>query len=114
MIRLERETTVKGQTTRTVTYGLTSLTRDQADAQMLLDCVRGRWGIENSCFYVLDTSFGEDASRVRTGAAAYALSSVRHAALNFCRRLGQSAAYVFREHLVKPTLLLSRLGIIKN
>jgi len=112
IIRLERETTVKNETTRTVTYAVTSLPRDQAGAPTLLRYSRGRWGIENSCFYVLDTVLGEDASRVRTGTAGVTLSGIRHAVLNFCRNLGQSAATVFREHLAKPALLFTRLRIM--
>ena len=46
-LRLERRVTVNGQTTTTVQYAVTSLTRDQASAEQLLALWRFRWGIEN-------------------------------------------------------------------
>jgi predicted transposase YbfD/YdcC len=95
-----------------VTYAITSLSRQQADATMLLKYARGRWAIENSCFYILDNAQAEDASRVRTGNAAVALSSIRQSILNFCRQLGKKAREVFTEHGGNVDLLLSRLGIM--
>lgn len=111
MIRLERETTIKGKTRKTVTYAITSLSREKANAPDLLSYVRGRWAIENSCFYILDTALDEDASRVRTGNAAVALSAMRQSLLNFCRGLGQRVGTTIMEHAVKPLVLLSRLRI---
>jgi hypothetical protein len=113
LIRLERRTVEKGIVRKSVTYGITSLTRDQADAAMLLTCLRGRWHIENRCFYVLDTRLGEDASRIRTGRSAQAVSAVRHAAINLARRLGQAVGELCEQHAAKPGLLLKRLCIMK-
>ena len=114
MIRLERRTVEMGKVRESVTYGITSLSRDQADADFLLTCARGRWHIENRCFYVLDTRLGEDASRIRTGHAAHAVSAVRHAAINLARRLGRAVGELCEEHAVKPGLLLKRLRILKS
>jgi len=114
LIRLERRTVEKGEARTSVTYGLTSASRDKADADVLLQSSRSRWGIENGCFYVLDVTLGEDACRVRTGSAGQNLSRIRHAFLNLARRLGQSVAQLCREHALKPNLLLQRLRIFKN
>lgn len=114
LIRLERHTVEKGQTRQSVTYAITSLSRERADAAFLLKHLRGRWHIENRCFYMLDTSLGDDASRTRTGHAPHALTSIRLAALNLARRLGQTVAALCREHALKPNLLLNRLRIFKN
>jgi len=111
MIRLERETKIKGKTRKSVTYAITSLSRDKANAADLLRYARGRWGIENRCFYILDTALAEDASRVRTGNAAVAFSAMRQSLLNFCRNLGQTVRATIQEHAVKPLVLLSRLRI---
>ena len=75
---------------------------------------RGRWYIENRCFYVLDQSLGEDVSRLRTGRSARAFIAVRHAAINLARRLGTSVTEVCQEHAVKFGLLLKRLCILKQ
>lgn len=114
LIRLERHTVEKGQPRCSVTYAITSLSRARADAAFLLKHLRGRWHIENRCFYVLDTSLGDDASRTRTGHAAHALTSIRLAALNLARKLRQTVASLCQEHALKPDLLLNRLRIFKN
>jgi predicted transposase YbfD/YdcC len=48
--------------------------------------VRGHWGIENSCHWILDVVFHEDQSRVRVGHAAENLAMLRRLALNLLHR----------------------------
>ena len=114
LIRLERHTVEKGQTRCSTTYAMTSLPRARADAAFLLKHLRGRWHIENRCFYVLDTVLGDDASRIRTGHAARALNGIRLATLNLARRLAQTVGALCREHALKPNLLMNRLRIFEN
>lgn len=97
-----------------MTYAITSLPRERADAQKLLSLLRGRWEIENRAFYVLDTVLKEDSNRTRTSGAPHVLSSLRHLAVNLARRLGQGVTQTLREHALKPTLLFARLGIMKK
>jgi hypothetical protein len=47
VFRLVRERTIGDTTTTEVVYGITSLTRAQADAGRLLALTRDHWGIEN-------------------------------------------------------------------
>jgi predicted transposase YbfD/YdcC len=54
-------------TTVTV-YAVTSLTFQQASPACLADLLRGHWAIE-ALHHVRDTTFAEDASQIRTGAA---------------------------------------------
>jgi predicted transposase YbfD/YdcC len=63
-------------------YWLTSLA---PDAGHLLKLVRGHWGIENQCHWVLDVVYGEDASRARSGHAARNLSLLRRLGHNLLR-----------------------------
>lgn len=86
---LDRETGER-RTSREVAYGITDLTRAQANAARLLHLNRGHWGIENRVFYVRDEAFGEDRSRVRRGAAPQVLAGLRNAALNLLRLAGST------------------------
>ncbi len=64
-------------------YYISSL---ESDAQRFLRATRSHWGIENRLHWVLDVSFREDESRVRTGNAPENLALVRHMALNLLRQ----------------------------
>ena len=108
--KLTRSRTRNGKTSITVTYGITSLRRDQASARDLLELVRRHWGIENSLFYVRDVCLGEDHCRVRTGTAPHILSTLRNALLNLLRRAGSTnIAANLRRHAAVPLEALSLL-----
>lgn len=55
-------------------------------AQVLLDAVRGHWGIENQVHWVLDVGFSEDGSRIRKDHGAANMSLLRRLTLNLIRR----------------------------
>ncbi|RZJ88103.1 MAG: ISAs1 family transposase, partial [Hymenobacter sp.] len=65
-------------------YYLTSLA--QASAGELAGYVRGHWGIENDLHWHLDSTFAEDACRVRQGHAPRNLSTLRKRALTLLQR----------------------------
>jgi predicted transposase YbfD/YdcC len=90
---------------RDVTYYITSRAAAQADARALAHLIRGHWGIENKAHHVRDVTFGEDACRIRTGAA----PEVRAACLNvvtaLLRRAGMAnLAAGLRTCAGRPTL----------
>ena len=64
-------------------YYISSL---QSDAGRLLRATRSHWGIENSVHWLLDLSFREDESRIRTGNAPENMAIVQHMALNLLRQ----------------------------
>lgn len=49
------------------------------------EAVRSHWAIENSLHWVLDVTFAEDQSRLRTGHGAKNMAIVRHFAINLVR-----------------------------
>ena len=110
-LRLERITTVHGETTHTVSYAITSLSSSQANADRLLHLLRSRWHIE-SLFWIKDATFGEDHSRIRTGRAAESMSILKNTAINLLRSLKvPNIAAALREHAAKVDRLLPKLGL---
>ena len=91
VFRLERQRTVGGRTTVEVVYGITSLTRAQADAGQLLALAREHWGIENRLHYVRDVTLGEDACRVRCGGAPQLLAAVRNVVVYLLERVAAAS-----------------------
>jgi predicted transposase YbfD/YdcC len=49
------------------------------------EAVRSHWAIENSLHWVLDVTFGDDQSRLRTGHGAKNMAVIRHFAINLVR-----------------------------
>jgi predicted transposase YbfD/YdcC len=84
----ERIELKSGKLTREVSYGVTSLAPERADAAVLEALWRGHWTIENRVHYVRDVSFGEDGGHAAAGSTAHALASVRNALLEMFRRAG--------------------------
>jgi predicted transposase YbfD/YdcC len=97
---------------RTVTaYAVTSLTAAQASPARLADWIRGHWGIE-ALHHIRDTTFGEDASQVRTGTAPRAMASLRNLAIGILRAHGhRNIAATLRRNARDATRVLPLLGI---
>ena len=73
---------------------------------------RGHWGIETRLHYVRDVTLGEDACRVRTGAAPQALAAVRNAVISLVRLAGKTnVAAALRRFAAKPAEALAAISI---
>jgi hypothetical protein len=100
--KLVRERTVGGKTTTETVFGITSLTRDKADAARLLKLVRLHWPVE-VLFYVRDVTFGEDACHAHAGSAPVVLSALRNAAITLLDQAGlTNKAAALRRHAAHP------------
>jgi predicted transposase YbfD/YdcC len=100
---LERTWREKGKTKREVRFGVTSLPREVAGAERLLELTRGHWRIENCDHYVKDVTLGEDRSLVHLGNGPSILAMLRDLALSLLHRAGYRAiASRLRYHSVHP------------
>lgn len=107
--RIELKT---GKLTREVSYGLTSLRPERADAVVLEALWRGHWTIENRLHYVRDVSFGEDRGRAARGNTARALASVRNALLYLFRRAGwRLVPSALAHYAASPRRAFSLIGL---
>ena len=73
---------------------------------------RDHWAIENKLHWVLDVTFGEDRSRLRTGHGAKNMAVVRHFALNLVRQVADKRSIKRRRKRAAfdPEYLLKILG----
>jgi predicted transposase YbfD/YdcC len=83
--QLTRQVRDKQGTHQEVVYLLTSCTPAQARPQQLLALIRGHWQLERR-HWVRDVTFGEDRSRLRSGAAPQVLAAVRNLWLTLIHR----------------------------
>ncbi|MEU9992632.1 ISAs1 family transposase [Streptomyces sp. NPDC048045] len=77
-----------GRCTRQTVYAITDLNSHQASSQRLGELARWQWTIENRLHFVRDTTFGEDASKIRTGHGPENMATLRNLAINTLREHG--------------------------
>ncbi len=87
---VHRQVTEAGTSREETVYGITSLTRQQANAHRLLTCVQTHWHIENRLHWRRDVTLGEDGCRVRMAGAPQALAALNGAVLGLMDWLGVS------------------------
>jgi len=71
-----------------VVYGLTSLSRQKADAARLITLVRDCWSMENGLHYRRDTSLHEDATRMTHPTLAEAMAISNNLVIGLVNRQG--------------------------
>ena len=92
---------------------VTDLTSHQASPERLGRLARSQWTIENRLHFVRDTTFREDASKIRTGHGPENMATLRNLAINTVRTAGhQNVAAGLRHASYEPfTRPLDLLGI---
>jgi predicted transposase YbfD/YdcC len=103
VFRLTRVRKTKGVETTEDVYGITSLSRQKANAEALIGYVRSHWGIENRLHHVRDVTFGEDDCRVRSGSAPQILAANRNLTVPLLRAIQpKNIAAAMRRLAAKP------------
>jgi predicted transposase YbfD/YdcC len=101
-----------GEEREEVLYGITSLSREQAGAERLMELNRGHWGIENKSHWVRDVTMGEDQSGVRKGSIAQIMAAMRNAVIGVMRWGGEkNIAAACRKFAARPWEALALIGI---
>lgn len=116
---IEREFTDKntGKESHCIAYGITSRTKDEADAERILKVNRGHWTIENSCHYILDFNYDEDRSRIRTGYGPENMTRLRKFAIGIVKSkklAGKSVAQKMRQLSFNVRAVFDYLKMTKN
>jgi hypothetical protein len=107
-----RRIVTTGKVTLERVYGVTDLTAEQTDATEVAQRVRDHWGIENKIHHVRDTTYAEDASRMRTGTAPRAMAPLRNLAIGALRLADHTnSAGGLRHHARDTNRPLISLGI---
>ncbi|MGW1506736.1 ISAs1 family transposase [Streptomyces mirabilis] len=103
-----------GTVSRQTVYAITDLSSHQASPQRLVHLARSQWTIENRLHFVRDTTFAEDASKIRTGHGPENMSTLRNLAINALRAAGhRNIAAGIRHVSYEPfTRPLDLLGIV--
>jgi len=114
---IERESIDKktGKRSEDVAYGITSRSKEDADAQRVLKTNRSHWSIENSCHYILDWNYDEDRGRISKGYGPENITRLRRFAISIIKSKGvRSVAQKIRELASNVRLVFDYLRMTKN
>jgi predicted transposase YbfD/YdcC len=110
-IRRRRYNAVTAAWSTITVYAITNLTAAQASPDELADWLRGHWAIE-VLHHIRDTTYREDASRLRAGNAPRVLATLRNTAISLLRLDGvTSIAPALRRNGRDPYRSLRLLGL---
>ena len=113
--RIQTEVKAGAEKSYEVSYAITSVPHERADAATLLGWHRGHWGIENRLHWVRDVTMGEDANRTWSGSGPQVLAALRNAAIAQMRTSGSTnIAASLRRNAARVRDLLKVMRILKH
>jgi predicted transposase YbfD/YdcC len=86
------------KTSREVEFGITSLTREQASPEKLLEIRRKHWLIETGLHYRRDVTFHEDTTRMTIGNSGRILATIHNLIIALIKQAGHSNAAKARRY----------------
>ena len=112
-VRRETIEVKSGKRRSETAYGVTSLSPETASPQRLLTLNRGHWAIE-AMHHILDWSFDEDRSRIRTGYGPENMTRLRRFAIGLIHGRGLAVAETMRSPAGNPRRVLDFLKMTAN
>ena len=111
-LEAERVNSKSGEESKEVSYGITSLSREEVEVGRLLELNRQQWHIENKSHWVRDVTYDEDRSQVRVGSVPEVMAAMRNVVIGIMRCAGESnIARACRKFAAQPWAALALLGI---
>lgn len=77
-----------GEMSTQTMYGITSLSKERASAQQMIEWTRAYWGIENGLHYRRDTTLEEDRTRMTNARQAQAMATLNNFFVGLAAKLG--------------------------
>ena len=112
-VRRETQEVKSGKLRCETAYGVTSLTTRAASPERLLTLNRGHWTIE-ATHHILDWSFDEDRSRIRSGHGPENMTRLRRFAIGLIKGRGLAVAETMRNLARNPRRVLDFLKMTDN
>lgn len=110
-IRRRRLNLATGRWSTVTVYAITNLHAAEAGPADLADWLRGHWAIE-ALHHIRDTTYAEDASRIRTGNAPRVMATLRNTAISLLLLTGTTTiASALRRNSRNPYRPLALLGL---
>lgn len=111
VIMVKSQRILWNKTTTAVKFYISSL---EPDAEKDNHVIRSHWSIENSCHWVLDVVFNEDASRIRKGYGAQNFGTLRRLSLNLLKKEPSKQSLKMKRYLagMNNDFLMKVLGAI--
>jgi predicted transposase YbfD/YdcC len=94
-----------------IVFGVTTLPADLAGPEHLAHYERSHWGAVEALHHIRDTTFHEDASRLRTGTAPRVLATFRNLAISTFRLAGRANIAHARRDLLNHDDVFAAYGI---
>jgi predicted transposase YbfD/YdcC len=97
LLKITRTRWIKGQETTEIAYGITSLSKEEAPPEKIMQLWRGHWKIENQLHYVRDVVFHEDWSTLRKGDSAQIMAALRNLVIYLAAKVETSVTELRHE-----------------
>jgi predicted transposase YbfD/YdcC len=90
ILKITRTRIIKNKISTEVAYGITSLSKEEANSLKIMELWRGHWCIENQLHWVRDMVFDEDRCTIRSGNSPQIMAALRNLLIALACRLHKS------------------------